>query len=1180
MLGEEQPELPLLDFSSASSLNLGAKTHEMSDINEASEAGGPVCVSGGSPAACVANERGDASGARVPGVPSYGRWDLRPLRKPRVLQIEASLEAAIGCPACSGSDVNVVFLGGKQLDAHIQKHHPTTRVEWKCELCPKTFPKLHAWRCHFAKCKGVTIIPPTPFLCDQCTAGFESKSGLSQHERHAHPNIRNEKRAADYNPSAKGGKKLTIWTPAELELMKKLDFEYRNERNINIKLMEFFPGKTNKQIGEARRRFQSRTNTQAEVIQTVTTPEGEQSALHECEVQSETQSALSELEVRADANIDKSSWRDNLREEILTTYNAGEWTNFIDGFVNAVSLNEMSTASLDRIYDELIQSIINTYEKDTSKDVQGSNAHTSKRVKRRNRARPPNRVQRKKYAYARCQELMEKCPKKLADAVVAGDLSLLQIRDAPSLLQTRDLYRDLWGIAGPQQRKYADSDGCTPIENIFTPITPKEIEVKLTKIPNSSAAGPDGIRKADLRKKGVSVVLSKLFNCLLMYCQYPSAWRVNRTTLIPKPDKDVSDVKNWRPITISSIISRIFSSLLDRRLRRVISQTDRQKGFTIENGCYSSVQLLNQAITKAKEVGGTITVLDISKAFDTVPHTAIKVSLERKGIPSLVADYIMHTYEKCTTNIKTCDGNLTIELKRGVKQGDPLSPLLFNLSIEPIIDCIQDNTAGIEVESHNLAAMAFADDVVLLAKNKEVAAMQIQQVYDRLKEKDMTLSIDKCSTFEYVSRNKTWFIRNPDIGLGNQSVPYNDPDTAFRYLGAKISPWRGLIDGYEVNTIRDVLNRIQLLPIKPMQKIALMRSYILPKYTYGLIARPPSRGILKEIDTTIRDSARKMLHLHHTTSNFFFYTPQRQGGLGLLEIEKLVLIAALRNGIKALRSSDPVTRDCLLTEKCQKKYMEYAAGLRLEWPLTLERLDAYKINLKRSYVKEWAKQPVQGQGVCEFADEPIGNAWLSRSDLLRSSRLIDAIKMRTNTLPTRATLKRAYEDMDPICRACKEDQETLGHILGKCRTTKSKRIHRHNEIVNLLKNRLAHNGTIMVEPEIKVGSERYKPDLVVSLNEGGVLVLDVTVRYENQDFLAVAAAEKIDKYKCILPRVKAIFKAKTAKIVPIVIGSRGAIPRKTALALSELKIKKHDWLTMSLIALRSSIEIINAFMDA
>lgn len=169
--------------------------------------------------------------------------------------------------------------------------------------------------------------------------------------------------------------------------------------------------------------------------------------------------------------------------------------------------------------------------------------------------------------------------------------------------------------------------------------------------------------------------------------------------------------------------------------------------------------------------------------------------------------------------------------------------------------------------------------------------------------------------------------------------------------------------------------------------------------------------------------------------------------------------------------------------------------------------------------------------------------------------------------------------MDSKCRACKEEEETLGHILGKCQTTKPKRIHRHNEIVNLIKNRLAQENTVIMEPVIKAGSERYKPDLVVKMNRGGVLVLDVTVRYENKDFLEMAAKEKTEKYKCILPTVKTMLKAKTARVMPIVIGSRGAIPRKMVLALQELKIDKKDWLTTSMVALRSSIEILNTFMD-
>jgi len=234
--------------------------------------------------------------------------------------------------------------------------------------------------------------------------------------------------------------------------------------------------------------------------------------------------------------------------------------------------------------------------------------------------------------------------------------------------------------------------------------------------------------------------------------------------------------------------------------------------------------------------------------------------------------------------------------------------------------------------------------------------------------------------------------------------------------------------------------------------------------------------------------------------------------------------------------------------------------------------------MQQSYREQLSQQLAQGQGADDFASEPISNAWLSRGDLLRSSRLIDAIKLRTNTYPTRVAMKRAHDNIDPTCRACGEKDETLGHILGQCTHIKTKRIKRHNEIVELIKERLTGSNRIMVEPVIEHKGERFKPDLVI-LNEEGVLVLDVTVRYENKDFLALAAKEKVDKYNPIASKLKRDLKTKSARVVPIVIGSRGAIPKGTVQELKKLKIAKKDWLTISMIALRSSIEIANAFMD-
>jgi hypothetical protein len=102
--------------------------------------------------------------------------------------------------------------------------------------------------------------------------------------------------------------------------------------------------------------------------------------------------------------------------------------------------------------------------------------------------------------------------------------------------------------------------------------------------------------------------------------------------LIPKPNKDASKAENWRPITIGPIIGRIFSPILDKRIRWGIEQNMRQKGFTAESGCKINIELLNTVLEQSKRHnGGVYTIVDISKAFDTVSHSAIRLWLREES---------------------------------------------------------------------------------------------------------------------------------------------------------------------------------------------------------------------------------------------------------------------------------------------------------------------------------------------------------------------------------------------------------------------------------------------------------------------------------------------------------------------------------------------------------------------
>ena len=157
-----------------------------------------------------------------------------------------------------------------------------------------------------------------------------------------------------------------------------------------------------------------------------------------------------------------------------------------------------------------------------------------------------------------------------------------------------------------------------------------------------------------------------------------------------------------------------------------------------------------------------------------------------------------------------------------------------------------------------------------------------------------------------------------------------------------MSPWKGTIKGFEVGQFKEFIKRARRLPLKPMQKVDLLAKYVFPRYTYGLITSTPSRGVLQEIDQVVRTEVKEILHLPHTINSSFLYTPRRERGLGLLEFECMVLIAALWNGLKTQESRDLVTRAAMSSEKAIARLSSFSKALRLEWPPTIKQLDEYK----------------------------------------------------------------------------------------------------------------------------------------------------------------------------------------------------------------------------------------------
>ncbi|XP_015596162.1 uncharacterized protein LOC107268173 [Cephus cinctus] len=591
-----------------------------------------------------------------------------PLETELVTAITAPLPVGgIECPVCARNNNHILFLDMTLFSRHISQQHPQTDTKWACRICGKLWERLHPWRCHFAKCKGKPAERQDGHKCDSCGMFFATGVGRSMHERHMHPEIRNAKRRmAAEAPRLPAGRSTTVWSDQEIVQLKELETLYSGARFINIEIQKHMTNKTTKQISDKRRGIrllEARNNVAAGSITVETRPTHE-IPIEEPDRQTQEEEninngsdAVSSVEdtpvpqgneLLATGNTcnlpdkaptnetgdaenstyegsndasseERSQWKDILSNCILEPPSGPELYKKLrlklveiwkDSREDSCSLGQRLDAFIATDLVPTLRCGAKDGEEGDNQAAPSSNRPTTSR--RKGTRQKNNRNNRKRREYQKAQDLYEHCPKKLVEAVMNGDKTALGGRlEPPKKEDIIKLYNELWGIEGPAASECSrcginETARAVSTSDVFTPVTTEEILAKIKKIRGNTATGQDGIRKRDLARQGVSALLATLFNILLREGHFPAPWLTNRTTLIPKLGKDEADAKNWRPITISSLLNRIFCSLIDKRLRAVIRQSVRQKGFTMENGCKANTALFKHAVTTMKAGTGGV----------------------------------------------------------------------------------------------------------------------------------------------------------------------------------------------------------------------------------------------------------------------------------------------------------------------------------------------------------------------------------------------------------------------------------------------------------------------------------------------------------------------------------------------------------------------------------------------
>ncbi|KAJ8455816.1 hypothetical protein ONZ51_g12320 [Trametes cubensis] len=274
-------------------------------------------------------------------------------------------------------------------------------------------------------------------------------------------------------------------------------------------------------------------------------------------------------------------------------------------------------------------------------------------------------------------------------------------------------------------------------------ITRAEVVEAIKSSATSKSPGLDGLQsevwkeytkwyEADVRngEAGIDVpkALAAVFNDVMQHgtdgnTSFAQGW----ICPVYKLKKDKREIVNYRPITLLNSDYKLLTRALAMRLARCANEIIHpdQAGFVPGRSIYDHIRLASLAMdyAEAEEVNGAIIALDQEKAYDRIGHRYLYSALKHMNFPRNFIRAVQNLYESAESCV-IVNGTRSsfFRIWRGVRQGDPLSCLLFNIAIEPLAAALRKSSLnGLTVPGlrNKLVAKLFADDTTVFLNERD-----------------------------------------------------------------------------------------------------------------------------------------------------------------------------------------------------------------------------------------------------------------------------------------------------------------------------------------------------------------------------------------------------------------------------------------------------------------------------
>ncbi|KAK3249456.1 hypothetical protein CYMTET_41113 [Cymbomonas tetramitiformis] len=428
------------------------------------------------------------------------------------------------------------------------------------------------------------------------------------------------------------------------------------------------------------------------------------------------------------------------------------------------------------------------------------------------------------------------------------------------------------------------------------------------RLPNGKAAGPDAVPNEILKAmpEEFHEVLFSLMRAMWKAGITPGTWKLGTFVYLHKKG-DTSVFSNYRPIGLLRTILKLYTAMVTDVLSTFCEvnsiHSQEQMGSRKHRSTINQLLRLQHVIEDSKLSHSQLHVLyvDFENAYGSVEHDRLQHTMKYLGIPEdavrVVADLYGGEAHRSPFRMASKIEHHSSEplmVKRGLVQGDSLSPLLFILYLEPLLRWLK---AGNKGYLHRLtdsdkpirtSSAAYVDDLALIAESATQLAVQVRKLELYSNWSGLRINKAKCGitgtdekgspipeeTYEDVT------MRTPRVG--KHGFPYLHPDDPYKYLGIQVA----LSGDWTVQKQASFLQareRIQALlhsPLTSGQQEEVLRSAIIGQLRYALPLGIFSTKEIEDLDAIIGGAYKLLNGLPRGTANCYTALPKTSYGLG------------------------------------------------------------------------------------------------------------------------------------------------------------------------------------------------------------------------------------------------------------------------------------------------------------